>query len=116
MKSFQARAYSAEQEVEKLQEYIKSSTEKNGVLVHKNLHNDLQAVMKAESIERSKLFPEGSFRRLFWDEQLKMAKLKNAASMKRHPMMIRWCLNLKLLSSSVYHALRTPGFLKLPSS
>ena len=35
--------------------------------------------------------------------------------MKWHPMMIRWCLNLKLLSSSAYHALRTSGFLKLPS-
>ena len=30
-------------------------------------------------------------------------------------MMIRWCLNLKLLSSSSYHTLRTSGFLKLPS-
>lgn len=115
MKNLQARAYSAEQEVKKLQEYIKSSTEKNGVLVDESLHNDLQAVMKDQSKEISKLFPEGSFRRLFWDEQLKMAKLKNAASMKWHPMMIRWCLNLKLLSSSAYHALRTSGFLKLPS-
>ena len=44
-----------------------------------------------------------------------MAKLKNSKSMKWHPMMIRWCLNLKLLSSSAYHALRTSGFLKLPS-
>ena len=30
-------------------------------------------------------------------------------------MMIRRCLNLKLLSSSAYHELRTSGFLKLPS-
>ena len=30
-------------------------------------------------------------------------------------MMIRWCLNLKLLSSSAYHALRSSGFLKLPT-
>jgi hypothetical protein len=30
-------------------------------------------------------------------------------------MMIRWCLNLKLLSSSSYHALRTTGFMRLPS-
>ncbi len=34
--------------------------------------------------------------------------------MRWHPMMIRWCLNLKLLSSSSYHALRTSGFLRLP--
>lgn len=115
MKNLQARAYSAEQEVKKLQEYIKSSTEKNGVLVDENLHNDLQAVMTDQSEEINRLFPEGSFRRLFWDEQLKMAKLQNSKNMRWHPMMIRWCLNLKLLSSSAYHALRSSGFLKLPS-
>lgn len=27
----------------------------------------------------------------------------------------RWCLNIKLLSSSAYHCLRTAGFIKLPS-
>lgn len=32
-----------------------------------------------------------------------------------HPVIIKWRLNLKLLSSSVYHALRTSGFIKLPS-
>ena len=30
-------------------------------------------------------------------------------------MLIRWCLNIKLLSSSAYHALRTSGCIKLPS-
>ena len=29
--------------------------------------------------------------------------------------MIRWCLNLKLLSSAAYHSLHISGFLKLPS-
>ena len=29
--------------------------------------------------------------------------------------MIKWCLNLKLLSTSSYHALRTSGFVTLPS-
>ena len=28
---------------------------------------------------------------------------------------IRWCLNLKLMSSSSYHGMRTAGFIKLPS-
>ena len=63
MKNLQARAYSAEQEVEKLQEYIKSSTEKDGVLIDENLHNDLQAVMTDQSNSINRLFPEGSFRR-----------------------------------------------------
>ncbi len=35
--------------------------------------------------------------------------------MRWHPMMIKWCLNLKHLSTTAYHALRTSGFIKLPS-
>ena len=85
------------------------------MLVDEKLHNDLQAVMKDQSKEINKLFPEGSLRKLFWDEQFKIAKLKNSKNMRWHPMMSHWCLNLKLLSSSAYHALRTSGFLKLPS-
>ena len=29
--------------------------------------------------------------------------------------MIKWCLNLNLLSSSTYHALRSSGFITSPS-
>ena len=60
-------------------------------------------------------FPEGSFQHLFWEQQLKASRVSCAKNMKWHPMMIRWCLNLKLLSTACYHALRTSGFLKLPS-
>ena len=66
-----------------------------------------------ESIKES--FPEGSFCRLFWSEQMKAAAVKDARQMRWHPTMIRWCLNLKLLSTSAYHSLRTSGFMKLPS-
>jgi len=41
--------------------------------------------------------------------------LSDARQMRWHPTMIRMCLNIKLLSTSAYHALRTSGFLKLPS-
>ena len=98
-----------------LRERIKSSTEKKGVLVDESLHNDLEAIMADQNKEVNKLFPKGSFRRLFWEEQLKMVKLTNSKSMKWHPMMNRWCLNLKLLSTLAYHALRTSGFIRLPS-
>ena len=35
--------------------------------------------------------------------------------MRWHPMMIRWALNLKMISSAGYHAMRTAGFILLPS-
>ena len=67
----------------------------------------------SESIAKS--FREGSFKRLFWDQQLQAARLSDARQMRWHPVMIRWCLNLKMLSSAAYHAMRTSDFISLPS-
>ena len=61
------------------------------------------------------MYATGTFARLLWDEQLKAATAKDSRQVRWHPTLIKWCLNLKLLSSSAYHALRTSGFLKLPS-
>ena len=61
-------------------------------------------------------YPEGSFRHLFWEEKFKMASVTDSRQMRWHPMLIRWCLNLKLLSSSAYYAIRSSGFVTLPSS
>ena len=46
---------------------------------------------------------------------LKLQLKGDPRQMKWHPTMIKWCLNLKLLSSSAYSAMRTSGFLTLPS-
>ncbi len=62
-----------------------------------------------------KKFPEGTFRRIFWDQQLENAPQKNAKQYRRHPLMIKWSLNIHLMSSSAYHALRSSGFITLPS-
>ena len=37
-------------------------------------------------------FPEGTFRRLFWEQQLKAARCKDARQMCWHPTMIKWCM------------------------
>jgi hypothetical protein len=113
LKSLQVRAYSAEREVQRLQEKIMKSTERSGVTVA--FGDDLLAIMEESNAHVEKNFPEGTFRNLFWKQQLQAAKAKDARQMRWHPCMIRWCLNLKLLSSSAYHSLRTSGFIKLPS-
>ena len=71
--------------------------------------------MKENSSTIQYTYPEGSFARLFWEEQLKAATVTNARQIQWHPMIIKWCLNLKLLSSSAYYAMRSSGFVKLPS-
>lgn len=101
--------------MQKLRERIAKSAEHNGVEVDECLSEDLMKIMEESNDYLEKHFPEGTFRRLFWDQQLQAAKAQNAWQMRWHPCMIRWCLNLKLLSSSAYHALRTSGFIQLPS-
>ena len=80
-----------------------------------SLHYDLLEIMEKENSSVKDHFPNGTFRRLFWEEQLKAAQVNDSRQMRWHPMVIRWCLNLKLLSSSAYHSFRTSGFIKLPS-
>lgn len=69
--------------------------------------------MNGKTHEIQNVYPEGSFGRLFWEEQLRATKAKDPRQVRWHPLIIRWCLNLKLLSSSAYHATRTAGFIKL---
>ena len=45
----------------------------------------------------------------------KPATANDARQIRWHSVIIKWCLNLKLMSSSMYHALRSSGFVKLPS-
>lgn len=61
-------------------------------------------------------FPEGSFQRLlFWEQQLIAVWLKHPQQMQWHPATIRWCHNIKLLSTLSYHALCTSGSMQLLS-
>ena len=48
-------------------------------------------------------------------QQLQAASLSSMCQMRWHPVMIRWCLNLKMLSSAAYHAMCISNFITLPS-
>ena len=109
------KAQSAEKEVSKLQAKIKKLTQEQGESVDEALHGDLESIMKENNDEIAKAYPEGSFSRLFWEEQKHAASVKDSRAMRWHPLIIRWCLNLKLISSAAYHATRSAGFIKLPS-
>ena len=69
--------------------------------VDSSLHADILCIMNDNDCKVT------LFRRLFCEEQLKAAKCKDARQMQWHPTMIKWCLNLKILSSSAYKSLRT---------
>lgn len=114
MDGLRKRAHNAEEEVRRLKDKVRTLQEQ-GEAVDNDLNSDLLGIMEENADKIRKAYPENSFMRLFWDEQLKAASAKDARQVRWHPVLIKWCLNLKLLSSSAYHAMRTSGFLKLPS-
>ena len=60
-------------------------------------------------------FPPDSFGRIFWEQQNKAAQLKSASAMRWHPLMVKWCLHLRHLSSAGYEAIRKSGCISLPT-
>ena len=69
--------------------------------------------MEEKTEEIRGTYPPKSFLRLFWDQQLMAMKTKERRQVRWHPMIIKWCLKLKFLSSRAYGALRS--VLTLPS-
>ena len=105
------RVRSTEKKLKYLEEKIKASTEKLAVNVGDSLHNDLQQIMKEHGEKIHNQYEHGTFHRLFWDQQLK-ASIAHPTQRRWHPMLIRWCLHLRMLSPAAYDALR--GVLTLP--
>ena len=60
-------------------------------------------------------FPEDSPQRVFWNQQKKYHSLKDKRQIRWHPLVIRFALNLKYLSTSGYRAVRQSGLISLPS-
>lgn len=114
MTTWRKRAKVAENTVIKLREKVKRLMESHGESIDQGMHSDLVEIMQENTEKIRSDYSGGSFARLLWVEQLKASSV-NLRQMLWHPVIIKWCLNLKLLSSSAYHALRSSGFLKLPS-
>ncbi len=98
-----------------LQERVKKLTQTEGEHLDVDFQSDLISIMNSNKNNVKEAYRDGSFPKLFWDEQLKAASLSDPRQVRWHPVIIKWCLNLKLLSSASYHALRSSGFIKLPS-
>ena len=72
---------------------------KNHLSLDATLHSDFRNIMTEMSKKVQEECAENSFRRLFWEEQLKAASVKNIKQVQWHPAIIKWCLHLKFLSS-----------------
>ena len=57
----------------------------------------------------------GSFPSIFWKQQNQATTVNGRQGMRWDPLMIRWCLYLRHLSSSAYEMIRSCHVLSLPS-
>lgn len=103
----------SKRQIETLKSKIQRLQKEHGIDIDKPLENDLERIMEESTSKVYKSHPPGSFLRLFWDSQLEALKTKDRRQLRWHPMIIKWCLNLKLMSSRTYSALRST--LVLPS-
>ena len=103
------------QTVRRLRLKIKKWAESHAIEVQKDLSDEVQAIVKEQSSNIESTSKEGTFQRLFWDQQKEMSTRKGCTGRRWHPLMIRLAMSLKTQSSSAYHMLRTSGFVIMPS-
>ena len=88
-------------------------TEEKGVLLDGSME-DLIRIAGDHQTQILKSYPEESFQRLFWEQQLQTTST-SPKGRRWHPTMIKWCLYLGHQSSHAYELLRKSGCIHLPS-
>lgn len=107
--------HASKKQVQKLKARIAEISERRAAQVSKEMHDDLSKIMWENVSQIGKEYPAESFPRLFWEQQMKAASVKDARAMRWHPLMVKWCLYLQHKSSGAYELMRESGVIKLPS-
>ena len=97
----------------RLQGKLQEAIARQVVCADETTNSDLQAIMKEEEDQVMKLFPDGSFQQIFWEQQKKAAAKKDPRGVRWHPLMIRFCLYLRHQSGKAYDTLRESGCIQL---
>ena len=103
MRNLQKAKRSISQEIRRLREKLQSLIEQEGIDLVDEDASTLEEVFEDADKEITQL-PAEYFQRLFWEQQRQYKQLKNKRSIRWHPLMIRFALNLKYLSSAAYRA------------
>ena len=88
--------------------------EKQAMLLQEEDAADIASIV-ADVSPAVEEFPPDSPQRIFWEQQKQYSQLKYKRQMRWHPLVIRFALNLKYLSSSAYRAMHRSGVISLPS-
>ena len=104
------------QQLRRLGDAISESTATDGIILDEEMYDDISQLMKDHTKDIHSNYEEGTFQRLFWDQQNTANSLGSNKSMRWHPLIIKWCLYLRHLSGNkAYELLRDSGCIKLPS-
>ena len=106
---------SCEHRIGRMRQRLAVAVEERGFTEDTTLSNDLSQIMGQNDEIMRHTHPSGSFAHIFWDSQARAASLKDPRQMQWDPMMVRWCLYLRHLSSSAYEDVRESGAIRLPS-
>lgn len=110
MKNLQRAKRTAEKCVSRLNEKLHSIIDEHGIELEDEDASDMATLMKEMDGEAN---AKNHFQKVFWEQQKKYNKLSDKRQMRWHPLMIRFALNLKYLSTNAYRAVG--NFLALPS-
>ena len=94
---------------------IRQVVEEDSVTSHninKSDHDLFETILK----EKMPQFEQGSPQWLLWNQQLEQASKKDSRTMRWHPLIIRWCLSIYLVSPAAYPQMASKGnkFIVLP--
>ena len=104
-----------EQRIIRLSQRLEVAAEERGFTEDCTLSNDLSEIILQNTKSMRDVHPSGSFARIFWDSQTRASSLNDPRQMRWDPIMVRWCLYLRHLSSSAYEVVRESGAIRLPS-
>ena len=115
MRNLQYSARQSEKQLRYWKEKLAETLSNRGVTMDETMSTDLHTIMTAENDSVLQSFPEGSFGRLFWKQQLDALSKGDKRGMRWDPLMVKWCLYLRHKSSGAYELLRESGCVSLPS-
>ena len=109
LKNLSRLVHTKEKEIQDLRSRLVKVIAAN-IRVDDGVHQDLLNIMNLHKNQHSN--ESYTFASTFWNQQFKVAMLKNTKQMKWHPAMIHWCLYLHHRSSGT---LRNSSVITLPT-
>lgn len=107
LRQLHSKARLTNQHIRRMERRLQEAIERRGIETDDILHQDLTTIMAENSSGVKEQHPPGSFPRIFWEQQERASKLKNAKSMRWEPAMIRFDICCSHVIHSAYSAMNS---------